>query len=132
MASSSRTPSGSRPTEFTARQADDFSALRRLLLALRTSPALIDSGTGWKIFLRPQEVSQVLPDAIRLRAQQDNRLLASMIPITQEAWRCRLSNLPVNLVTYCPPFWGRPFEKRFLVPWEMLQSLNQTLNIVCL
>ncbi|MDR4486446.1 MAG: hypothetical protein R3B83_02805 [Nitrospirales bacterium] len=84
----------SRPTEFTARQADDFSALRRLLLAPE-QVQLDRLRTGWKkFFLRPQEVSQVLPDAIRLRAQQDNRLLASMIPITQEALRCRLSNLP--------------------------------------
>lgn len=129
MASSSRTPSGSRPTEFTARQADDFSALRRLLLAPEQVQLDRLRDRLENFSLRPQEVSQVLPDAIRLRAQQDNRLLASMIPITQEALALSIKQSPQLISDSIAPILGPAIRKAISRAMrEMLQSLNQTLE----
>ncbi len=82
-----------------------------------------------RIVVDAQEVSRVLPDAIRLRARQDNRLLASMLPITQEALALSIKQSPQLISDSIAPILGSAIRKAISRAMrEMLQSLNQTLE----
>ncbi len=117
------------PLEYAKEGAEDFSALRRLLLApeqvqLDRLRQRLDT-----LVVGPQEVSRVLPDAIRLRAKQDNRLLASMLPITQEALALSIKQSPQLISDSIAPILGSAIRKALSRAMrEMLQSLNQTLE----
>ena len=117
------------PSKYAKEGADDFSALRRLLLSpeqvqLDRLRQRLDT-----FVLGPQEVSRVLPDAIRLRARQDNRLLASMVPITQEALALSIKQSPQLISDSIAPILGPAIRKAISRAMrEMLQSLNQTLE----
>lgn len=108
---------------------EDFSALRRLLLSpeqvqLDRLRQRLDT-----LVIGPQEVSRVLPDAIRLRARQDNRLLASMLPITQEALALSIKQSPQLISDSIAPILGSAIRKAISRAMrEMFQSLNQTLE----
>ncbi|MGD9850466.1 MAG: hypothetical protein AB7T38_04280 [Nitrospirales bacterium] len=129
MAIPHRTPSSAPPVEFPTRKTDDFSALRQLLLAPEQVQLDRLRERLENFSLRPQEVSQVLPDAIRLRAQQDNRLLASMIPITQEAFALSIKQSPQLISDAIAPILGPAIRKAVSRAMRgMLQSLNQTLE----
>lgn len=129
MAIPHRTPSSAPPVDFPARKPDDFSALRRLLLAPEQVQLDRLQERLENFSLRPQEVSHVLPDAIRLRAQQDNRLLASMIPITQEAFALSIKQSPQLISDAIAPILGPAIRKAVSRAMRgMLQSLNQTLE----
>ncbi|GJL59748.1 MAG: hypothetical protein NPIRA03_26050 [Nitrospirales bacterium] len=117
------------PSEYDKGESEDFSALRRLLLSpeqvqldrlrQRLDTFVVDA----------QEVSRVLPDAIRLRARQDNRLLASMLPITQEALALSIKQSPQIISDSIAPILGSAVRKAISRAMrEMLQSLNQTLE----
>jgi flagellar motor protein MotB len=117
------------PTEYDKGKSEDFSALRRLLLSpeqvqldrlrQRLDTFVVDA----------QEVSRVLPDAIRLRARQDHRLLASMLPITQEALALSIKQSPQLISDSIAPILGSAIRKAISRAMrEMLQSLNQTLE----
>ncbi|MDT3778511.1 hypothetical protein PJI16_13170 [Nitrospira sp. MA-1] len=110
-------------------ESEDFSALRRLLL----SPEQIQLDRLRQrmdtLVIGPQEVSRVLPDAIRLRAQQDNRLLASLLPITQEALALSIKQSPQLISDSIAPILGSAIRKAISRAMrEMFQSLNQTLE----
>lgn len=117
------------PTEYAKGESEDFSALRRLLLSpeqvqLDRLRQRLDT-----FVIGPQEVSRVLPDAIRLRARQDNRLLASMLPITQEALALSIKQSPQLISDSIAPILGSAIRKAISRAMrEMLQSLNQTLE----
>ncbi len=129
MASPHRTSPSAPPGEIPTRKTDDFSALRRLLLAPEQGQLNRLRERLENFSLRPQEVSQVLPDAIRLRAQQDNRLLASMIPITQEAFALSIKQSPQIISDAIAPILGPAIRKAVSRAVQgMLQSLNQTLE----
>ncbi|MDR4495992.1 MAG: hypothetical protein AB7P17_08485 [Nitrospirales bacterium] len=129
MAIPHRTPSSTPSAEFPTRKTDDFSALRRLLLAPEQVQLDRLRERLENFSLQPQEVSHVLPDAIRLRAQQDNRLLASMIPITQEAFALSIKQSPQLISDAIAPILGPAIRKAVSRAMRgMLQSLNQTLE----
>ncbi|MCA9422834.1 MAG: hypothetical protein KC592_17580, partial [Nitrospira sp.] len=117
------------PLEYAKEGTEDFSVLRRLLLApeqvqLDRLRQRLDT-----FVVGPEEVSHVLPDAIRLRAQQDNRLLASMVPITQEALALSIKQSPQLISDSIAPILGSAIRKALSRAMrEMLQSLNQTLE----
>ena len=117
------------PSEYDKGESEDFSALRRLLLSpeqvqLDRLRQRLDT-----FVVGPQEVSRVLPDAIRLRAKQDNRLLASMMPITQEALALSIKQSPQLISDSIAPILGSAIRKAISRAMrEMLQSLNQTLE----
>ena len=117
------------PSEYDKGKSQDFSALRRLLLSpeqvqLDRLRQRLDS-----FVVDAQEVSRVLPDAIRLRARQDNRLLASMLPITQEALALSIKQSPQLISDSIAPILGSAIRKAISRAMrEMLQSLNQTLE----
>jgi hypothetical protein len=117
------------PSEYDKGESEDFSALRRLLLSpeqvqLDRLRQRLDT-----FVVGPQEVSRVLPDAIRLRAQQDNRLLASMLPITQEALALSIKQSPQLISDSIAPILGSAIRKAISRAMrEMFQSLNQTLE----
>ncbi|MDH3504894.1 MAG: hypothetical protein OEZ41_05050 [Nitrospirota bacterium] len=117
------------PSEYDKGGSEDFSALRRLLLSpeqvqLDRLRQRLDT-----FVVGPQEVSRVLPDAIRLRARQDNRLLASMLPITQEALALSIKQSPQLISDSLAPILGSAIRKAISRAMrEMLQSLNQTLE----
>lgn len=117
------------PSEFDKGESEDFSALRRLLLSpeqvqLDRIRQRLDT-----LVIGPQEVSRVLPDAIRLRARQDNRLLASMLPITQEALALSIKQSPQLISDSIAPILGSAIRKAISrAMGEMFQSLNQTLE----
>jgi hypothetical protein len=117
------------PSEYDKGKSEDFSALRRLLLSpeqvqLDRLRQRLDT-----LVVDAQEVSRVLPDAIRLRARQDNRLLASMLPITQEALALSIKQSPQLISDSIAPILGSAIRKAISRAMrEMLQSLNQTLE----
>ena len=92
MAGQPRPPSN--PPRLSVKETKGFSHLRQLLLAPEQSKLERLKDRLDKYILEPQDVGRVLPDAIRLRAKQDSRLLASMIPITQEALSLSIKQSP--------------------------------------
>ena len=71
----------------------------------------------------------MLPDAIRLRAKQDSRLLSSMIPITQEALSLSIKQSPQLISDSIAPILGPAIRKAIARAMrDMVQSLNKTLE----
>ncbi len=116
-------------SEISHEDSKGFSSLRRLLLAPEQTELerLKDRLEDFR--LQPQDVGRVLPDAIRLRAQQDSRLLASMIPITQEALSLSIKQSPQLISDSIAPILGPAIRKAITRAMRgMVQSLNQTLE----
>ncbi|MDH5562679.1 MAG: OmpA family protein [Nitrospirota bacterium] len=106
-----------------------FSYLRRLLLAPEQTELERLKGRLEHFALQPQDVSRVLPDAIRLRAQQDTRLLAAMIPVTQEALSLSIKQSPQLISDSIAPILGPAIRKAIARAMrDMVHSLNQTLE----
>ncbi len=129
MTASSSSQSCRPSIEPSTQESRGFSQLREVLLGpeqtqLRHLQKQLDDFT-----LQPDAVSRVLPDAIRLRAQRDQRLLASMIPITQEALSVSIKQSPHLIVDTLAPILGPVIRKATLDAMRgMLQSFNQTLE----
>ena len=129
MAGTSRSPSSNPPAKFSVKESQGFSYLRHLLLGPEQSQ-LERLATRLDSFsLQPHEVSRVLPDAIRLRAQQDNRLLASMVPVTQQALTLSIKESPHLISDSMAPIIGSAVRKATGQAMRtMMQSLHQTLD----
>ncbi len=129
MPGSSPSQSSNPSVDFPTQESKGFSHLRKVLLGpeqsqLRQLQRRLDSFT-----LHPDEVSRVLPDAIRLRAQQDSRLLATMVPVTQEALAVSIKQSPHLIVDAMAPILGPAIRKATVQAMRgMLQSLNQSLE----
>ncbi len=129
MAGTPRSPSSDPPSKFSVKESQGFSHLRHLLLGpeqsqLERLASRLDSFT-----LKPHEISRVLPDAIRLRAKQDDRLLASMVPVTQQAFARSIKESPQLISDTMAPIIGAAVRQAMRQAMRtMLQSLNQTLD----
>jgi len=115
--------------EVSPEDSQGFSYLRRLLLAPEQTELERLRGRLEQFTLQPQDVGRVLPDAIRLRAKQDSRLLASMIPITQEALSLSIKQSPQLISDSIAPILGSAIRKAIAhAIREMVQSLHQALE----
>ncbi len=127
MAGPPRPPSN--PPRLSVKESKGFSHLRHLLLAPEQTELERLKNRIDKYILEPQDVSRVLPDAIRLRAKQDSRLLASMIPVTQEALSLSIKQSPQLISDSIAPILGPAIRKAIAHAMRgMVQSLNQTLE----
>ncbi len=127
MASPSRPPLD--PSRLLVKEAKGFSHLRQLLLAPEQTELERLKNRLDHYILEPHDVGRVLPDAIRLRAQQDSRLLSSMIPITQEALSLSIKQSPQLISDSIAPILGPAIRKAITRAMRgMVQSLNQTLE----
>jgi outer membrane protein OmpA-like peptidoglycan-associated protein len=117
------------PSRLSVKESKGFSHLRQLLLAPEQTELERLKNRLDHYFLEPQDVSRVLPDAIRLRAKQDSRLLSSMIPITQEALSLSIKQSPQLISDSIAPILGPAIRKAISQAMRgMVQSLNQTLE----
>ena len=117
------------PSRFSVKESKGFSHLRQLLLAPEQTELERLKNRLDHYILEPQDVSRVLPDAIRLRAKQDSRLLSSMIPITQEALSLSIKQSPQLISDSIAPILGPAIRKAIARAMRgMVQSLNQTLE----
>ncbi len=127
MASPSRPPLD--PSRLSVKETKGFSHLRQLLLAPEQTELERLKNRLDHYILEPSDVGRVLPDAIRLRAQQDSRLLSSMIPITQEALSLSIKQSPQLISDSIAPILGPAIRKAITRAMRgMVQSLNQTLE----
>jgi len=117
------------PSSLSVKESKGFSHLRQLLLAPEQTELERLKNRLDHRFLEPQDVSRVLPDAIRLRAKQDSRLLSSMIPITQEALSLSIKQSPQLISDSIAPILGPAIRKAIAHSMrEMVQSLHQVLE----
>ena len=129
MAPPSRPSLPKSSSQLSIEESQGFSQLRHLLLAPEQTELERLKSRLDHITLQPQDVSRVLPDAIRLRAQQDTRLLSSMIPITQEALSLSIKQSPQLISDSIAPILGPAIRKAIAHAMRsMVQSLNQTLE----
>ena len=129
MAGKPRSPSSNPSAKFSVKESGGFSHLRQLLLAPEQTELERLKNRLDHYILEPQDVGRVLPDAIRLRAQQDTRLLSSMIPITQEALSLSIKQSPQLISDSIAPILGPAIRKAIARAMRgMVQSLNQTLE----
>ncbi len=117
------------PSSLSVKESKGFSHLRQILLAPEQTELERLKNRLDHRFLEPQDVSRVLPDAIRLRAKQDSRLLSSMIPITQEALSLSIKQSPQLIIDSIAPILGSAIRKAIAHSMrEMVQSLHQVLE----
>ena len=129
MAPPSRPSLPKSSSEISLEDSQGFTYLRRLLLAPEQTELERLKGRLEDFTLQPQDVGRVLPDAIRLRAQQDTRLLTSMIPITQEALSLSIKQSPQLISDSIAPILGPAIRKAIARAMRgMVQSLQQTLE----
>ncbi len=82
-----------------------------------------------KILIQPEEVSDVLPTALRRRAQQDNQLAEATLPLVEENIRQSIQRNPRILAEAIFPIIGPAIRKAIAEALgQMVQSLNQTLE----
>ncbi len=117
------------PSRLSVKESTGFSHLRQLLLAPEQTELEHLKNRLDQFTLQPQDVGRVLPDAIRLRAKQDARLLTAMIPITQEALSLSIKQSPQLISDSIAPILGPAIRKAIARAMRgMVQSLNQTLE----
>jgi outer membrane protein OmpA-like peptidoglycan-associated protein len=80
--------------------------------------------------VRPEDVSQVLPEAVLHRARQDNQLTNALLPTVEEAIQSSVRRNPRTLVEALFPLLG-PAIRRAVAHRlrSMIASLNQTLAV---
>jgi OOP family OmpA-OmpF porin len=108
---------------------DDLSELRSLLLA----PEHVQLGKLQERLDDPKQyakqVSSVLPEAIRLRSTQDNKLTASLTPPVEDILKTSAERDPRTLANALFPVIGPAIRKAVAETFrKMIQSLNQILE----
>ena len=117
------------PSRLSVKESKGFSHLRQLLLAPEQTELEHLKNRLDQFILQPNDVGRVLPDAIRLRAQEDTRLVTAMIPITQEALSLSIKQSPQLISDSIAPILGPAIRKAIARAMRgMVQSLNQTLE----
>jgi len=108
---------------------DGFDELRRLLLApeqkqIDQLEERLESAT-----IQADQISDVLPDAIRIRQSRDKQLTQSLMPSIQEAIRDSIKKDPRVLADALFPIMGPAIRKAIAAALSgMIQSLNKTLE----
>lgn len=108
---------------------DDLSELRGLLLA----PEQIQLGKLQERLDNPvrraDDVSRVLPSALTLSLNRDNKLASALMPTVEQAIGVSVKKNPQRLVDAIFPVMGPAIRKSIANAFsEMVQSLNQTLE----
>jgi hypothetical protein len=75
--------------------------------------------------VRPEDVSQVLPEAVLHRARQDNQLTNALLPTVEEAIQSSVRRNPRTLVEALFPLMG-PAIRRAVA--HLLRSMLASLN----
>jgi hypothetical protein len=82
-----------------------------------------------KILIQPEEVSEVLPAALKKSAKKDNQLSEATIPLVEENIRQSIQRNPRILAEAIFPIIGPAIRKAIAEALsQMVQSLNQTLE----
>ncbi len=82
-----------------------------------------------KILIQPEEVGEVLPAALKRRAQKDNQLSEATLPLVEENIRQSAQRNPRILAEAIFPIIGPAIRKAIAEALsQMVQSLNQTLE----
>lgn len=82
-----------------------------------------------KILVQPEEVGEVLPEALKKRARQDDALAEATLPIVEENIRISAQRNPRVLAEAIFPIIGPAIRKAIAEALsQMVQSLNQTLE----
>ena len=82
-----------------------------------------------KIIVQSEEVSEVLPDALKKRAEKDNQLAEATLPLVEENIRQSVLRNPRILAEAIFPIIGPAIRKAIAEALsQMVQSLNQTLE----
>jgi len=82
-----------------------------------------------KILVQPEEVGEVLPEALKKRARQDDALAEATLPIVEENIRISAQRNPRVLAEAIFPIIGPAIRKAISEALaQMVQSLNQTLE----
>ena len=82
-----------------------------------------------KILIQSEEVSEVLPAALKRRAEKDNQLSEATLPIVEENIRQSVQRNPRILAEAIFPIIGPAIRKAIAEALsQMVQSLNQTLE----
>lgn len=127
--SSSRKPVKGSQRKNNSSVKDDLSELRSLLLApehvqLTKLQKRLDDPE-----LHAEDISSVLPEAIRLRSTQDKKLTSVLTPTVEDILRTSVEKNPKTLVNVLFPVIGPAIRKAIAETFKrMLQSLNQTLE----
>src|SRR5205823_2696969 len=80
--------------------------------------------------VHPEEVSQVLAEAIHLRSNHDKQLTTALLPTVEEALRISVQRNPRVLVDTLFPMMGPAIRKAITTALRsMLDSLNRSLEI---
>ncbi len=88
-----------------------------------------DLGELRKILVQSEEVSEVLPAAMKRRAQKDNQLAEATLPLVEENIRQSVQRNPRILAEAIFPIIGPAIRKAIAEALsQMVQSLNQTLE----
>jgi outer membrane protein OmpA-like peptidoglycan-associated protein len=115
---------GSRPRNW-----EEYRELRRLLLegemqeleALKDQPRIMDP--------TPEQVSDVLPDAIVHRSKLDSQLSAALTPIVEDSFDSAIKRDPQRIVDVIFPVMGPAIRKSIAETLRgMIQSLNAALE----
>jgi len=108
---------------------DGFDELRRLLLAPEQQQIDQLEERIESAIIQADQVSDVLPDAIRIRQGQDKQLTQSLMPSIQEAIRISIKKDPRVLADALFPIMGPAIRKAITAALSgMIQSLNKTLE----
>ena len=127
--SSSRKPIKGSQRKNNSSADDDLSELRSLLLApehlqLTKLQKRLDDPE-----LHAEDISSVLPEAIRLRSTQDKKLTTVLTPTVEDILRTSVEKNPKTLANALFPVIGPAIRKSIAEMFKrMLQSLNQTLE----
>jgi OOP family OmpA-OmpF porin len=110
-------------------QTDDRSLLRQLLLAEEQAQLAELQDRIEDPHRRAEDLSQVLPESISLRASKDKTLTKALTPTVEEAIHISVKKNPQTLVDAIFPVIGPAIRKAIASALrEMVQSLNQALE----
>ena len=112
-----------------ARNWEDFRELRKLLLPEEKSDSKDQKGQGQgqqqAVRLEPEDISELLPDAIVHRSKQDTQLAQSLTPIVEASFDKAIQGDPQRIVDVIFPIMGPAIRKAI---GETLRGMIQSLN----
>ncbi len=108
---------------------DGLTELRHLLFAPETTRLTEIKERLDDPQLHARDISEVLPDAVRIRSTRDTQLTTALTPIVEEAIHTSVQKSPQMLVDAISPLMGPAIRKSILVTIQgMIQSLNQAIE----
>jgi outer membrane protein OmpA-like peptidoglycan-associated protein len=104
--------------------------LRRLLIGPEQKQLVeIEERLNHQETLLPEDVSRVLPEAVRLRTKRDKKVTEALLPTVEEAIDISVRKNPQTLIDALFPVIGPAIRKAISEALStMVQSMNQTLE----